>query len=213
MYLPVVKDATVPAIKAVALKVAIHGNDLSGGFTLIELLVVIAIVAVISTVVILTLNPAELLKQSRDSNRMSDLSVLQKAIVLYQTDVPGGSISANSNCYVSIGSSPGANCGGWFTATHATVVTSTSRAVDGTGWLPVNFSAITHSRVISSLPLDPENNTSYYYAYAASSTNYSFEINANMESTKYAQGGIADVESKDGGSINSVYELGSNLTQ
>ncbi|KKW47096.1 MAG: hypothetical protein UY99_C0042G0007, partial [Parcubacteria group bacterium GW2011_GWA1_59_11] len=40
-------------------------------FTLIELLVVIAIVAILSAVVIITLNPAELLKQSRDSNRLS----------------------------------------------------------------------------------------------------------------------------------------------
>ncbi|HEY4525527.1 MAG TPA: prepilin-type N-terminal cleavage/methylation domain-containing protein, partial [Candidatus Paceibacterota bacterium] len=45
-------------------------------FTLIELLIVIAIVAILSTVVIITLNPAELLRQSRDSVRLSDLSLM-----------------------------------------------------------------------------------------------------------------------------------------
>ena len=47
------------------------------GFTLIELLVVIAILAVLATAVVLVLNPAELLKQGRDSTRISDLSVCE----------------------------------------------------------------------------------------------------------------------------------------
>src|SRR3989338_2108717 len=49
----------------------------SKGFTLIELLVVIAIIAVLAVAVILTLNPAELLKQARDSTRVSDMSTLK----------------------------------------------------------------------------------------------------------------------------------------
>lgn len=191
----------------------LHHLSRAKGFTLIELLVVIAIVAVLSIVVVLTLNPAELLKQSRDSNRMSDMNNLRKAIALFQVDSPGGAISANNSCYVSVSSTPGANCGSWFTADHATTVTSTSRATDGTGWLPVNFAAITHSRVLSSLPMDPINSLSYYYGYAASSTKTSFEINTNMESARYSQGGTSDVESRDGGDINSVYEIGTNLTQ
>ncbi|TSC59586.1 MAG: hypothetical protein LiPW15_606, partial [Parcubacteria group bacterium LiPW_15] len=36
-----------------------------GSFTLIELLVTLAIVAILSVVVIMTLNPSELLKQAR----------------------------------------------------------------------------------------------------------------------------------------------------
>lgn len=38
------------------------------GFTLIELLIVIGILAVLATAVIMVLNPAELLKQARDSH-------------------------------------------------------------------------------------------------------------------------------------------------
>src|SRR5471030_3210736 len=57
------------------------------GFTLIELLVVIAIIAILSVVVILTLNPAELLRQARDSNRVSDFATLKSALGLYAADV------------------------------------------------------------------------------------------------------------------------------
>ena len=46
------------------------------GFTLIELLVVIAILAVLATAVVVILNPAELVKQGRDSTRISDLAAL-----------------------------------------------------------------------------------------------------------------------------------------
>ncbi len=71
------------------------------GFTLIELLVVIAIIAILSVVVILTLNPAELLRQSRDSNRISDLSVTKSAIAFYLASVSSGiSIGSSTYCYV-----------------------------------------------------------------------------------------------------------------
>src|ERR1700722_3543731 len=69
------------------------------GFTLIELLVVIAIIAILSVVVILTLNPAELLRQSRDSNRVSDLSVTKSAISFYLASVTTPFIGTSSWCY------------------------------------------------------------------------------------------------------------------
>jgi prepilin-type N-terminal cleavage/methylation domain-containing protein len=51
------------------------------GFTLIELLVVIAIIGMLSSVVLVSLNPAR--AKSRDSKRISDLSQLQLAVELY----------------------------------------------------------------------------------------------------------------------------------
>ena len=59
------------------------------GFTLIELLIVITILAILATAVALVLNPAELLKQGRDSTRLSDLAVIQSALALYVADVAG----------------------------------------------------------------------------------------------------------------------------
>ncbi|MFA7201381.1 MAG: type II secretion system protein, partial [Candidatus Paceibacterota bacterium] len=41
-------------------------------FTLIELLIVIGILAILTAAVVIVLNPTELLKQGRDSTRMTD---------------------------------------------------------------------------------------------------------------------------------------------
>lgn len=59
-------------------------------FTLIELLVVLALVAILSVVVVVTLNPAELLKQARDSNRLSDLATINTSLNLFSADVHPG---------------------------------------------------------------------------------------------------------------------------
>ena len=53
------------------------------GFTLIELLIVIAILAILATTVVLVLNPAQILAQARDAQRISDLSSIKSAIALY----------------------------------------------------------------------------------------------------------------------------------
>ncbi|MFA7202052.1 MAG: prepilin-type N-terminal cleavage/methylation domain-containing protein, partial [Candidatus Paceibacterota bacterium] len=54
-------------------------------FTLIELLVVIGILAILTAAVVIVLNPTELLKQGRDSTRMTDLASLSKTIQLLLT--------------------------------------------------------------------------------------------------------------------------------
>ncbi len=53
----------------------------SKGFTLIELLVVISIIALLSSVVLSSLNTAR--QRSRDAKRMSDLRQIQTALELY----------------------------------------------------------------------------------------------------------------------------------
>jgi hypothetical protein len=49
------------------------------------------------------------------------------------------------------------------------------------------------------------------YAFAASTTVGSYELDASMESTKFKNGGSADVVSKDGGNSTTIYEVGSVL--
>jgi prepilin-type N-terminal cleavage/methylation domain-containing protein len=190
------------------------------GFTLIELLVVIAIIAILAVVVILTLNPAELLRQSRDSQRVSDLSTLKSAVSLYLVDSTTNTSIATSSfgyaaCYVSSLSGLGtttANCG-VFTNTYTPNEVSTTAALyrknTGQGWLPVNFSQISYGSPLGVLPVDPINNGTDYYAYAATTTGgYYFEIDAFMESKKYSASGTADVVSTDGGNSNSIFEIG-----
>ena len=178
------------------------------GFTLIELLIVIAIIAVLSVVVVLTLNPAELLRQARDSTRISDMSSLNSALNLYLAD--SGTFSA-VGCYV-VSSTFGANCGalGFSTATGTASTATTTRAVNGSGWIPVDFTKISAGAPFGILPVDPTNNVSYFYALATGSSS-TYKLNARMESTKYKFQGGADVVTNDGGTNTSTYEVGNNL--
>jgi prepilin-type N-terminal cleavage/methylation domain-containing protein len=185
-------------------------------FTLIELLVVIAIIAILSVVVILTLNPAQLLAQSRDSNRLSDLSVMNTALGTYVAQ-GGGSLGSSNTVYVSIPdtvatSSLGDQCqglglpplpGSW---TYHCAATSTSRSVDSTGWIPVSFSTLPGGSPLGQLGKDPTNTTSsdLFYTYATNGTQW--ELTDILESQAYE----GDMQT-DGGSYQGTYQLGNDL--
>jgi competence protein ComGC len=74
--------------------------EVRDGFTLIDLLIIIAVIAVLSIVVLFIINPGEQLAQARDANRLSDLSILNNVINLYQST--GLSLGSSSVVYVSI---------------------------------------------------------------------------------------------------------------
>jgi len=183
-------------------------------FTLIELLVVLAIVAILSVVVIITLNPSELLKQARDSNRLSDLGTLNTALAAYSADVNQGFMGTSSVVYVSIPdtTSTCANLGlpalpqDW---SYNCVTATSTKLANGKGWIPVNFSQISFGSPISSLPVDPVNTTSSrnYYTYVSGG---SYELTATLEAAKNKLGGANDLVSRDGGDSVSLYETGNN---
>lgn len=163
---------------------------LRAGFTLIELLVVIAIVAVLGVAVVLTLNPQDLLRQVRDSTRLSDLAALNKAIGIAQASASGGSLGDPAALYLSIPdtSSSCANLGlpplaGGMAYRCATAASSTR--ADGTGWLPVNLAAETSSG-ISRLPVDPINTYSSDLYYQFQSGPSAWKLTAKLESAKFA---------------------------
>ena len=93
----------------------------------------------------------------------------------------------------------------WFGTTCTTTCSgvSTSTAVDGTGWVNVNLTGTTGDSPLSALPLDPSQTATYQYTYIGDATNLTFELNANLESTKYS-----GLEATDGGNCSSVYEIG-----
>ncbi len=170
------------------------------GFTLIELLVVIAIVAVLAVVVVLVLNPASLLQQARDSNRLSDLATVNQSMGYYVTDLAasGGTISlgAVSTTYTSIPdptatSTAGDQCQGLGLASQTTgwayqcASSSTSRRNDATGWIPVNFTRISVGSPLGQLPIDGTNQTSTNFFYTYTTNGSQYEITAVLESSKY----------------------------
>ncbi|MCL5012269.1 MAG: type II secretion system GspH family protein [Patescibacteria group bacterium] len=175
------------------------------GFTLIELLIVIGILAILTAAVVVILNPAELLKQARDSQRLSDLDALKNAIALYLADSKTFSGLGNTTCYAS--ATGATDCATRTTsATRTTIASSTARGVDGTGWIPLALSTITSGSPLQNLPIDPTNTSagSLYYSALFDTSALTFELDATLESAKYI-----GKETTDGGNSTSVYETGS----
>jgi formylglycine-generating enzyme required for sulfatase activity len=152
------------------------------------------------------------LKQSRDANRISDLATLNSAINLYNTDQGGAqgySLGLASTTYISIpdptasttcgGLGGNFASGGQFTCGTAT----SSRNVNDTGWIPINFSNISAGSPISSLPVDPTNNTSSNLYYSYQTNGSTFRLVATPESQKY----LASA-----GTNPAMFMAGSNIT-
>jgi len=200
------------------------------GFTLIELLIVIGILAILATTVVLVLNPSEILKQSRDAQRLADLKTLKTSLDLYLTRAAAPDLNVVSVDACVAGSSgathpwriAAANVSPFYDALQPfqfpspavdPVAPADLRAINGTGWVPVDLTSI-GAAPISKLPVDPNSNFNndltgtavatsgsvpgQFYAYHCSGLRY--EFNANMESQKYSSG-ATNVENKDGGTI------------
>lgn len=184
------------------------------GFTLIELLIVIGILAVLATITVLVLNPAQLFAQARDSQRISDLGTIKSGINLYLATVSSPTMAVAGTCGTSFWSSlddttvptPTST----FSGTPTIHVNSGLRTVSGEGWVPISFASTTGGATLSTLPIDPVNNNQFRYNYQCNSGARTFELNADMESTRYANGGSDDVESKDGGNNDEFYETGTD---
>ena len=217
------------------------------GFTLLELLIVIAIIAVLSVALILVINPAETLKKSRDAQRISDLGTLKTAIGLVLTSSSTPYLSAgNANCFGgatpmvfysysgtgagisaaanAVGTDANGSLAGTGTAGATSIASPGNAAVDGTGWIPVNFSWLTGGSPISNLPIDPVNTiatlasatgTDLVYRYACQSVGSGskpsnvFELDATLESAAYTVTDNKNV--KDGGDSSTYYEVGTDL--
>lgn len=169
------------------------------GFTLIELLIVIAILAILSTAVVLVLNPAQILAQARDSQRISDLSSVKSAIALYLSTATSPALTASTTCTNSL-----SNCNGGtspFTGAISTGGYTSSTAVNGAGWVGgVNLNNTSGGSALSALPLDPSvvsPTSPYYYAYRGDPSDSTFKIMGRLESAKYR-----DKMKSDGGTNN-----------
>ncbi len=182
----------------------------SRGFTLIELLIVIGILAILATATVLVLNPAQLLAQGRDSNRISDLASLNTSISFYLSDVASPSLGT---CPAGIAPFSGFSNVAVTTASFLTngAVVTASQAVTGGGWIPINFTLISSGSPLAKEPIDPTNSGDFVYRYACNNTNKQYELDAKMESTKYTTA-PNNLAATDGGDNATFYEVGNFLS-
>jgi prepilin-type N-terminal cleavage/methylation domain-containing protein len=163
------------------------------GFTLIELLIVIAILGVLAAAVTIVLNPAELLAQARDGQRISDMDTIRTAVSTYLSQatstpnldaVPFGTAGG---CSFANGTSTAPFNGSAAACTAPSAVNM--RTVSGAGWVDVNFSGLPGGSPLATLPVDPVNVTTYTYAYVGNNTvatpNYTFKLATRLESVKF----------------------------
>jgi len=183
------------------------------GFTLLELLIVIGILAILSTTVVLVINPAQLLKKARDSQRISDLNTMKTAIAYYITESSSPSIGVTTKTYSDGDGSVACTLGGSLADADDNQGEFTASTA---GWIPIAFDIMAGGSPVASLPQDPALEVStgnHYYVYGvASEADYTFKFFANMESTYYGGGGDGDVETTDGGTIDTLYEVGTDTT-
>lgn len=123
-------------------------------FTLVELLIVIAIVSILAAVVVIAINPTQLLKQARDKKRVTDLLNMQKAFSLYALDnaqYPNEVGPCDSSIGTDTDACPpdGAELTFQWYYTADTIV----------GQLTNN------GKYLGKMPTDPLNNITYYYYY------------------------------------------------
>jgi len=187
---------------------------ISKGFTLIELLIVIAILAILATVAVLVINPAELLAQARDSQRISDLGTVHSALGLYIATVSSFDIGSGTTDTQCVASLTAANCltNYNFDGGSSTLSTTSdeTREVNGDGWVKAGFSDIPGGSPLAALPIDPTNSGSLYYTYWGHQVNKHYKLTANLESTRYTSG-TDNKESTDGGVNATYYEIGNDL--
>jgi len=152
------------------------------GITLTELVAVVGILVVLILAVLIIVNPAEILARGRDERRLTDMTILDRAVNEYKIDAKSFPDLADTTRLST--SLPLGNSG---------------PLVDPTdGWIDVNL-----SQYLTKIPIDPINDDTYRYSYRH--TQYSYELNAVLE---YYVEYMVD----DNGDDNSVYELGNDLT-
>ena len=153
-------------------------------FTLVELMIVIAILAILSAIVIFSLNPGRLFDNFRDTRRVSDINTINQAINFIETwNTNGIAYGSNTTVYISLPDTS-ATCASYSLPTlptgytYSCKTTANYRKVDGTGWIPIDFSINPNNAYLSVLPIDPVNDSTYFYTYYSGG---SYEVTALLK--------------------------------
>ncbi len=168
-------------------------------FTLVELLIVIGIIGILAVTLMISLNPAEAQKKSRDAKRIKDAGVLESVMVQLLND--GIDVGSTADTLGGTAAAPASS------ATAANV----QQQPCGASWLGLTGSMCSY---LKSVPVDPQNNrtTSSVSAagtvaaqlavYRARISAGEYEINVRQESLSNATKVTGD-----GGNSTAWYEV------
>jgi prepilin-type N-terminal cleavage/methylation domain-containing protein len=146
------------------------------GFTLIELLIVIAIIGILAAIVLVAVDPAKRLAQSRDARRAAEVNSILNAILNYTVDhvgtLPASLLNAASNTPLIIGT---ANSGCDDTRACAVSIVNTSATTTAVSCANLGADGLVDT-YIASMPIDPRGtHLTSGFVYSSAATGYYVE--------------------------------------
>jgi type IV pilus assembly protein PilA len=159
-------------------------------FTLIELLVVVGIVSLLAGVMVIAINPIEMIKQGRDSKRLQEIQSIRQMVNIALAD---SQITLNGTSSVR--------------ASGNSVDDGTLISDDGSaGWVKVSTVSGAEGlrKYISELPADPQGFSAPGSGYEWESDGEYFVIRTSFETEKYQ----TTYAATDGGADNTKFEIG-----
>ena len=171
------------------------------GFTLIELLIVIGILAVLVVTILVTLNPSEAQKKTRDVKRMKDANMLYSVLLQYINDgnQPTGCIITPQDCGSAGIAGKAQPCNDNWLQLDLCNYTKTI-PVDPKNW-------ISGANNGTCVRINPTSTYECSFRYWARIQGSDIEINVKQESLSNSNN-----VGKDGGDQEGWVEVGSNLT-
>lgn len=133
------------------------------GFTLIEVLIVLAIIAILATIVMVSLNPTKQFRFARDSQRTSHLMSILNSIGQNMVDHDGILYCANTPTNIPINAKTGINSIGGFNVADCLV-----------------------PQYLQSIPFDPSKSGAFYTSVSSFDTKYSIDQDSYGHINLYA---------------------------
>lgn len=151
-------------------------SKLQKGFTLIELLVVIAVLGIMAAIVMIAIDPGTQLARARDAQRKADVRTIANALEQYYT-INLAYPAKTPNCELSTGSNAGDSDTDWGKCSNVSGYTP------GTDWDQNSniYKGLVEGKYLKDLPVDPKNNSDYFYRYNPESSNQYFLIVTKLE--------------------------------
>ncbi|GIW65628.1 MAG: hypothetical protein KatS3mg094_147 [Candidatus Parcubacteria bacterium] len=167
-------------------------------FTLVEFLLSFGIIVLIIGIILIQFKPINYFQDIRDTKRINDLSNLEMILnylSLEDSNLESG--ISTTTIYISL-PDISSTCSSWISQLPSLPslwqyhCSANPTLVNGQGWLPIDFTTSTRSKLvkIENLPIDPINKPPYYYSFVVGG---SYELTAKLEIRKAKNdGGVSD---------------------